>query len=118
MTTARVVAVYFDGTKHEAVGSFMALSDRVHFERRYNLSVLEMQRQSDLLSPDCKAAGNVTDLREERMAYFAWKTLVRGDPAVGDFEAFVDSVDDLSIERLDGPVDPTVEVPQPGMLPS
>jgi len=104
-----------DGTKHEAVGSFMALSDRVQFERRYNLSVLEMARQSDLLSPDGRPRANVTDLREERMAYFAWKTLVRGDPAVGDFEVFVDTVDELTIERLVGPVDPTAEVPPPGM---
>lgn len=107
MGNARVVALMLDGTKHEATGVFMALADRVAFERLYNVSVLELNRQTDLLNEDGTPRGKVDELREERSAFFVWRTLERGEQAVGDFEGFLEAVEEIQIERLAGPVDPT-----------
>ena len=107
MGSARIVAVMLDGTKHEAVGVFMALADRVAFERQYDVSVLEMRRQTEMLDPDGKPKADVTALREERTAFFCWRTLHRGEQPVGDFEGFLDGVEEVQIERLEGPADPT-----------
>jgi len=111
----RVVAVMQDGTKHETVGAYMALSDRVAFERKYAVSVAELRRETRRLD-DPEA--DVSSLREEHTAFYAWLTLRRGDCPVGDFDAFIGDVDDLTLERLDGPVDPTDPGPLPGTSPS
>lgn len=112
MTTMRVVAVMLDGTKHEVVGVYMALSDRVAFERLYNKSLIDLRRDTRHLDADEAPASG---LREEQTAFFCWRTLARGGCPVGDFEAFLDSAEDVTLERLDGPVDPTEPGLPPGM---
>ena len=119
MNSARTVAVMLDGTKHEAVGVFMPLSDRVAFERRYNLSILEMARVTkDNLDDKGIPIGPVPDLTEERTAFFTWRLLARGECPVGSFDEFLDGVERIEIERLEGEADPTDGGPLPGILPS
>jgi hypothetical protein len=114
----RVVAVMLDGTKHEAVGVYMALSDRVAFERIYNRSIIDLRRETKLLDAEGDAQAPVTNLREEQTAYFCWRTLTRGECPVGGFEDFLEQVEGVTLERLDGPVDPTAPDPLPGTSPS
>ncbi len=114
----RVVAVMLDGTKHEAVGVYMALSDRIAFERSYDLSIIELKRETKLLDAEGNAEVPVRNLREEQTAYFCWRTLTRGDCPVGGFEDFLEQVEEVKLERLDGPVDPTVPDPLSGDSPS
>jgi hypothetical protein len=114
MTTARITAVMLDGTKHEATGVFMALSDRVAFERLYNVSALEMARQTDLLAPDGTPTAAVSDLREERHAFFCWRLLRRAELPVGEFDEFIENTEECHIETLKGPVDPTDPDQPPG----
>lgn len=114
----RVIAVMLDGTKHEAVGVYMALADRVAFERIYNLSVIDLKRETKLLDAEGNAEAPVRNLREEQTAYFCWRTLTRGDCPVGGFDDFLEQVEEVKLERLDGPVDPTDAGPQPGTSPS
>lgn len=118
MSSMRVVAVMLDGTKHEAVGVYMALSDRVAFERIYNTSVIELKRETRLLDEEGNAQAPVEKLREEQTAYFCWRTLSRGDCPVGGFEDFLEGVEGVTLERLDGPLDPTAPDPLPGESPS
>lgn len=105
MASMRVTATMLDGTKHEAIGVFMALSDRIAFEKRFDSSFSKMQADR-------------ANVREEESAYFAWRTLTRAECAVGGFEDFIEAVEEVELERLDGPVDPTDPAPPPGMLPS
>jgi len=118
VTSMRVVAVMLDGTKHEAVGVYMALSDRVAFERLYKLSIIDLKRESKLIDAEGDAEAPVRNLREEQTAYFCWRTLTRGDCPVGGFEDFLEAVEEVKLERLDGPVDPTDPAPAPGESPS
>ena len=118
MASWRVVAITLDGTKHEAVGVYMALSVRVAFERLYNVSVVDLRREARLIDDEGNAQAPVANLREEQTAYFAWRTLTRGDCPVGGFEDFLETVEEIKLERLDGPVDPTVPAPAPGESPS
>lgn len=108
MTSMRVVAVMLDGTKHEAVGSYMPLADRVAFERKWGVAF------ESLFTVDGDGA-NISgpEWRDERGAFFTWCVLHRGGAAVGDFDAFVENADAVTVERLDGPVDPTAEEPLP-----
>jgi hypothetical protein len=118
MASMRVMATMLDGTKHEAVGVYMALSDRVMFERLYNVSVVDLKREARNIDADGNATGPVPTLREEQTAYFTWRTLTRGECPVGGFEDFIEAVEEITLERLDGPVDPTDPAPLPGTSPS
>lgn len=104
MTTARVTAVMLDGTKHDATGVFMALADRVAFERLFNVSVLQMRREAGAVDD---TGSDVGGLREERAAFFTWRVLSRASCPVGSFEEFLDTVDSIGVERLEGSLDPT-----------
>jgi len=115
MTTARIVATMLDGAEHDKTGTYMALADRVAFERLYNVSILEMARESRTLSTS--GDDPVPELREERAAFFAWRLLLRSGAEVGDFDSFLDNADGLSIEVLKT-VDPTDPAPEPGTSPS
>jgi len=114
VTSMRVVAVMLDGTKHETIGVYMALSDRVAFERLYAVSVVELRRETKLLDDEGNATAPVALLREEQTAWFSWRALTRGDCPVGGFEDFLEGVEEIQLERLDGPVDPTDSGPPPG----
>jgi len=118
VTSMRVVAVMLDGTKHEAVGVYMALSDRVAFERIYDVSVVELRRESRKIDDEGEATAPVQILREEQTAYFCWRTLTRGECPVGGFDDFLENVEEVKLEKLDGPVDPTDPGPLPGTSPS
>ncbi len=118
MASMRVVAIMLDGTKHEAVGVYMALSDRVAFERIYNVSVVDLKREAKMIDDEGNAKAPVPTLREEQTAYFTWRALTRGECPVGGFEDFLEGVEDITLERLDGPVDPTVPAPVLGESPS
>jgi len=118
VASMRVTAVMLDGTKHETVGVYMALSDRIAFERLYKLSIIDLKRETKLLDAEGDATAPVRNLREEQTAYFAWRSLTRGDCPVGGFEDFLEVVEEIKLERLDGPVDPTDPAPLPGTSPS
>jgi hypothetical protein len=98
-----------DGTKHDVTGSYMPLADRVAFERRWGVAfetLFDVSAEGDnIVGPEW---------RDERGAFFCWRVLERAGVPVGDFDAFVEQVADINVERVDGPVDPT----EPGPLPT
>lgn len=116
MATAQITAVMLDGTKHEATGAYMALADRVAFERKYESSIIEMSRQARHLGEDGMPLdeSDLSGLREERAAFFAWRTLERGGCPVGEFDAWLDAVDEITIDRMEGEADPTAAAPPSG----
>lgn len=117
MTTARITAVMLDGTKHEATGVYMALADRVAYERQYESSIIALGRAARALRDDGDAA-DVPDLRLEQDVFFSWRLLERGGRPVGTFEEFLTGVEDIDVDVQEGPADPTAEALQPGTLPS
>jgi len=101
--TARIAALMFDGTKHEAIGTYMGLSDRVAFERLFSVSYTDMWRAGLGGKP---VPG--PEYREERAAWFCWRLLRRCEEDVPDtFDAFVEACEELKIEDLDERLDPT-----------
>jgi hypothetical protein len=105
---ARVTAIMLDGTKHEGTSVWQALSDRVAFERRYATSILSAAQK---LKGNLDEEGNPTEgfdwslVNEERLAFFAWRVLRRAERPVGDFDDFIDNVEDIELEALEGPAD-------------
>ena len=114
MTTARITAVMLDGTKHEATGAYMALADRVAFERRYSATILEMSRAAQMLDAEgnVRPDADISGLREERTAFFAWRVLQRAGQASEDYDQFLEAVEEITIDT--GEMDPTGPVQAPG----
>jgi hypothetical protein len=115
MASMRVVAIMLDGTKHEAVGVYMALSDRVAFERHYDLSLMALRKEA---RESQTGEGDPATFREEQTGYFCWRLLTRAECPVGGFEDFLEGVEEVTLEALEGPADPMVPAPLPGPLPS
>jgi len=86
-----------DGTTYTAEGTYLGLADRVVFERKYGKSVRSFVTDDD-------------GLTEERVAFLVHRMLERADPAAGDFETFVNNVQDINIEAVPDPTDPTAPV--------
>jgi hypothetical protein len=111
MASMRVVAVMLDGTKHEAVGVYMALSDRVAFERHFDISMMQLRREA-------RGEEGLNAFREEQTGFYCWRLLTRAECPVGGFEDFLEGVEEVTLEPLEGPADPTDPVPLPGPSPS
>lgn len=92
MATVRATATMIDGSTYTAEGTYLGLADRIVFERKYGKSVSTIVRDDDLM--------------EEPVAFLVHRMLERSDPAVGDFEAFVNKVQDIKIEAVPDPTDP------------
>jgi hypothetical protein len=100
-----VSAVMLNGTRYETVTeTWMALADRVQFEKKFGKNVAELSRWEALfedgkLKPDADLSG----LSDEYLAFFAWRVLHRESDAP-DYDQFIDSISSLD---LDFDVDPT-----------
>lgn len=107
----KITAEMADGTTHDPVvppKSFMCLADRVAFERHFGTSIATVMATAtarnadrDQSDEDDEAGGPDTirlgDMREEHLAFFAWRTVSRhGDLAT--FDEFVDQVLDVTID--------------------
>jgi len=56
--------------------------------------------------------------REEQTGFYCWRLLTRAECPVGGFEDFLEGVEEVTLEALEGPADPTDPVPLPGPSPS
>lgn len=104
-----------DGTTYEATvpgKSYMGFGDRVAFERRYGTSIPAVAQQvAGLFTEDddgervMAADADLSQLREEHHAFFAWRGLSRDDAGrpnpkfAGGFDSFVDALVDLEIDH-------------------
>jgi hypothetical protein len=101
---ARVTAIMLDGTKHQGESVWQALSDRVAFERRYATSIYAATAK---LKDSLDEKGAPTEgfdwslVNEERLAFFAWRVLRRAERPVGEFEEFLDGVEEIELEAMD-----------------
>ncbi|MGH2663689.1 MAG: hypothetical protein ACRDH8_12985 [Actinomycetota bacterium] len=104
----RIIVDMLDGTRVECVStSFMATADRVAFERTFQVSSGELAAFKGAFDPD---TGKVLDeakakgVKNEWMAFFAWRIVNRERGDQGSFDAFVDRVEEISIEdvKLEG----------------
>ncbi len=108
MTTARITALMLDGTKHEATGVYLALADRLAFERRFGYSIFRDTKRMRVEQDGTGTAEvDVGDLREEEHAFMCWCILHRAG-LVGDYDVFTAGVESIGRPDFqDGPVDPT-----------
>lgn len=119
MKTAHVVAVMLNGEKHDVVGVYMALGDRIEYERRYGSSIFAKGKVTREADGTSKAELDTGAIDEESRTYFVWKMLKRAELPVGDFDDFWPDLEKIEgPEFLEGPADPTDEGLQPGSSPS
>ncbi|HXF72683.1 MAG TPA: hypothetical protein VNO79_08770 [Actinomycetota bacterium] len=115
------------------VGLFAPLADRVAFERRFGLSATVLSRLDGLLyrpgDPEVEADPGLlgrlrpdadpSQVREEWVAFMVWRVLRRSaaaGSAVGDFEAFLERLVDLSVEELEESPEEDARPTGPGPL--
>lgn len=83
----RLTIHFIDGTSESCEATaFMSMADRIAFEQKYGQSASVMSKFApgeDGETPD------FSELREEWIAFFAWRELRRHGHSL-DFEAFVD----------------------------
>lgn len=116
MTTARVTAILLDGSKHEATGIFRALTDKVAWEREFKTSFVSFQRDVGASVEDgqIRKDADLSSLTAEREAFLPWRLLHREKAFTATFEEFLDNVEALEVEVIEGDgVDPTVPAPLP-----
>ncbi len=132
----RVIVSMQDGSVLEATGAWMPLPDRVAFERHFRLSAVVMGRLATafygsgdpevLEHPELQGRLRPTtdpgDIREEWVAFAAWRLLRRtfdDQEQLSSFERFLEAVEDVDIEPIeeeeagagDPELDPTVPTP-------
>ena len=117
MTTAHITAILLDGSKHEATGVFRALADKVAWEREFKTSFVSFQKViGDSVTPDGEIDrdANLDSLTSEREAFLPWRLLHREKAFTGTFEEFLDNVEAIEVEVIEGDgVDPTAPTPPP-----
>ncbi len=82
-----------DGKAHEVEGLYIALPDRIAFERRFKIPVLTLTKDEALL--------------EEHVAFLVHRLLLRSGVDVGTFDAFVENVQEITLEAIPVPTEPT-----------
>lgn len=116
MNVVAISAEMADGTTYTATvpdKSYMGLGDRVAFERRFGTSTSAVMMQlggaftvdddgEQVVADDA----DLSELREEHHAFFAWRGLRRECDGVPDFDEFIDNAVDLEIDREPDPTEP------------
>ncbi len=96
-----------DGIRHEIeTATWLCLADRIAFERRYGRSAIaEIEALQGAVDPErqtLREGADLSPLREESIAFFAWRAAARsnvGDYAGMAFETWLELVADLDIEE-------------------
>jgi hypothetical protein len=111
MQMRRIVAVMYDGTKHEATGVHAGLADRVAYEKHFGETT--MARRTAVLRQidedgELKEEADGSAFSEAKIAFFPWCILRREIPDIGDFEEFLAGCEELIIEPITDPTAPTL----------
>lgn len=120
MSRRTVTATMFDGTEHKATGEYLALADRVAFERKFGISTAILSKHASLFDDKgtLKDDADLSDLEgnvAEQHSFLSWRLLSRGGCDVGDFDTFIDACVNIEVgPKEDGGVDPTIAEAQPG----
>lgn len=98
---ATVVVHMLDGGQAEAFGELAPLPDRVAFERRFGISATVLQRLGELFDDDgsLRPGADPSELREEWMAFLAWRMLHRAGAAPGEFEPWLENVSEVELRE-------------------
>lgn len=112
MQMRRIVAVMYDGTKHEATGVHAGLADRVAYERRFGETVVARRKAvAEQVDEDgeLKKDADGSAFGDEKLAFWPWCILKRelGND-VGDFDEFLAECQELIIEPITDPTAPTL----------
>lgn len=103
----RVRAELMDGDDLRAVEAtsrtYMCTADRVAFERRFGQSSGALASLRDKFDEQGKPrpGADLSDLRDEWIAFFAWRVLNRHAGDQGDFDSWIERVADIELEDLD-----------------
>lgn len=91
----KITATFLDGSSETIdTSTYMALTDRMAFERRFNKNVLDLRGLAEAIGEDGKLSptADLSVLREEWLAFFTWRVMGREIGDVGAFEDFVEKV--------------------------
>lgn len=110
--TRRITVLMLDGEKHEFVATYMPLADRVAFEKKWGVAFEGLFRYTTVELEDPQAEGGTRKVtvpnagpewRDERGAFFIWRAMRRHGIEVAGFDQWLEQVDDIDIEPVDGP---------------
>lgn len=98
---ATVVVHMLDGEDAEAFGELAPLPDRVAFERRFGISATVLQRLGEMFDDDgnLKPGADPAELREEWMAFLAWRMLHRAGVVALEFEPWLENVAEVELRE-------------------
>lgn len=110
-----VAVSLLDGTKQEATGPVFGMSDRIAFERQFQIPALKLAELEDLFDKKGKLrpGADLSQVREEWFAFLGYRVLRRAGVVTQSFDEWVEVVDDVQLNIEQAP-NPTEEAPQPG----
>lgn len=99
--------------------TWMCQADRVAFERRFDTSIGAMSALREQFDPETnepKEGADLSPIKEEYIAFFAWRCMNREVGDQGAFEAWVETVAEVDIGAPDPPT--TEQEAEPGSAPA
>jgi hypothetical protein len=92
--TDKVAVEFLDGSPRVEfkTRTYMCQADRVAFERRFNLTIAELHN---------RAAADSGRISDEHVAFFAWRAMNREVGDQGDFDAWIERVEEIDLEDLE-----------------
>jgi len=100
----RITATLLDGTKYSCLDKhYMSTGDRVAFEHQFELSTAALSKFKEAFNDDGTVVpgADLGAFREEWTVFFCWRSLRRAGQDVGNYDTFVDNLDELSIKDPD-----------------
>jgi hypothetical protein len=86
--------------------TWMCQADRVAFERRFHTSIGAMSKLRDQFDPETnepKEGADLSILKEEHIAFFAWRCMNREVQDQGSFEDWLEKVAEVDVVDLSAP---------------
>ncbi|HYT30232.1 MAG TPA: hypothetical protein VEN82_05605 [Actinomycetota bacterium] len=100
MAKVTITATLLDETRIETTSrTYMCLADRAAFERQFDVGSGALMQLADLFDAkgERRAGADLGNLREEWMAFLAWRCLNRDVGDQGPFLEFLDRLDSIEI---------------------
>lgn len=90
-------------------------ADRIAFERHFGTNTSVLAGINNVVDDEgqIRQGADLSGLREEWLAFFAWRELRRHHPDMGDYGWFTDNLEGLTVEGSpDAGTNPTVQEAQ------
>lgn len=96
---ATVTVSMLDGSRMESSGEFAPLADRVAFEHQFGRSAVVIQLVAEQFDENgtLRPGADAASIREEWVAFLAWRMLRRGPAAGTSFDVWLEDVEEVEL---------------------